>query len=77
MKKPIKIYLKQSLGIITIFAPIWASCYLSIEVLPDGWAESPFTHWWTFPTVISLLASVFSLGIFGAKLVFDDWINGR
>jgi hypothetical protein len=72
MSKPINFYIKKLLGIITIFTPIWVGCYVAIDVLPDGWAESPFTHWWTLPTMLTLFASVFSLGILGLSIIFEE-----
>lgn len=32
---------------------IWLACYVGVKLLPDGWAATPGTHWWTFPAVIT------------------------
>lgn len=43
-------------------AYLYGLFFLLMEVLPDGWAEQPSTHWWALPTcIVALILSVGAL----------------
>lgn len=38
-----------------VFAGLYLPAFIAFNALPDEWARLPTSHWWTIPTLVTLI----------------------
>ena len=64
--------LKQISGIIIVLISLYLPSFIAFNILPEGWWNHLFTHWWTLPTGISLIMSSFGGTAVGFNNIFGE-----
>jgi len=52
---------------------LFAPSYVLVGCLPKDWAVEPYTHWWTFPAVVTggiWYVGAAALGVYVASLIW-------